>query len=136
MEINTGISRSIVGEDTFKQLWPEELQPTITLTKRTYTDELIPVLGVARVTVNQCKVLELLVAASAGPSLIGPDWLHDLKLDSFTVYKLRISCSHSYSSTLLCSVLRLGNSNEQRPRLLLILLHHQSFAEPVQLHML
>jgi len=29
MEIDTGASRSIVGEDTFKQLWPEELQPSI-----------------------------------------------------------------------------------------------------------
>ena len=29
IEIDTGASRSIVGEDTFKQLWPEELQPSI-----------------------------------------------------------------------------------------------------------
>ena len=29
---------------------------------------------------NQCKVLELLVAEGAKPTLIGHDWLHDLKL--------------------------------------------------------
>jgi len=47
MEIDTGASRSIIGEDTFKQLWPEALQPTITPTKvklRTYTGELFWVL--------------------------------------------------------------------------------------------
>ena len=46
MEIDTGASRSIVGENTFKQLWPKELQPAITPTKvklRTYTGDLIPV---------------------------------------------------------------------------------------------
>ena len=30
MEIDTGASRSIVGENTFKQLWSEELRPAIT----------------------------------------------------------------------------------------------------------
>ena len=79
MEIDTGASRSIVGENTFKQLWPEKLRPAITHPKvklRTYTGELIPVLGVATVTVshnNQSKVLELLVATGIGPSLIGRD---------------------------------------------------------------
>ena len=61
MEIDTEVSRSIVGENTFKQLWSEELRPAITPTKvklPTYTGELIPVLGVATVTVshhNQSK---------------------------------------------------------------------------------
>ena len=87
MEIDTRASRSIVGENTFKQLWAEELHPAITPAKvklPTYTGELIPVLGVATVTVshhNQSKVLELLVAAGTGLSLIGRDWLHELKLD-------------------------------------------------------
>ena len=144
MEIDTGASRSIVGENTFKQLWPEEQQPTITPAKvklRTYTGELIPVLGVATVTVNhhnQCKVLELLVAAGAGPSLISRDWLHELKLDWTTIHsvQLRISCSHSSSSIQQCSMMRLEDSKELRPRLLLIQLYHQSFVEPVQSHML
>ena len=87
MEIDTGASRSIVGEDTFNQLWSEKLHPLITPTQiqlKTYTGELIPVLGVATVTVshyNQSKQLELLVAAGKGPSLIGRGWLHELKLD-------------------------------------------------------
>ena len=85
MEIGTGASRSIVGENTFKQLWPEELRPAITPAKvilRTYTGELIPVLGVATVTVshhNQSKVFDLLVAAGTGPSLIGHDWLEGVE---------------------------------------------------------
>ena len=95
MEIDTGASRSIVGENTFKQLWPEELQPAITPTKvklRTHTGELIPVLGVATVTVshnNQSKVLELLVATGTGPSLIGRNWLHELKLDWATIHSVQ-----------------------------------------------
>ena len=95
MEIDTGASRSIVGENTFKQLWSEELRPAITLTKvklRTYTGELIPVLGIATVTVihhNQSKELELLVAAGTGPSLIGRDWLHELKLDWTTIHSVQ-----------------------------------------------
>ena len=95
MEIDTGASRSIVGENTFKQLWAEELRPTITPAKvklRTYTGELIPVLGVATVMVshhNQSKVLELLVAAGTGPSLIGRDWLHELKLDWTTIHSVQ-----------------------------------------------
>ena len=76
MEIDTGASRSIVGENTFKQLWSEDLCPAITPTKvklRTYTGELIPVVGVTTVTVshhNQSKELELLIAAGVGPSLL------------------------------------------------------------------
>jgi len=88
MEIDTGAPRSIVGEGTFKQLWPEEQRPSLSPAKlklRTYTGELIPVhvSGVAMVNGNyhhQCKVLELLVAEGAKPTLIGHDWLHDLKL--------------------------------------------------------
>ena len=46
----------------------------------------------ATVTVNlhnQCKVLELLVAAGAGPSLIGRDWLHELKIDWTTIHSVQ-----------------------------------------------
>ena len=73
-------------EDTFKQLWPVDQWPSVSPAKgklRTYTDELIPVLGIATINVNyhnQCKVLELLVTAGARPTLIDRDWLHDLKL--------------------------------------------------------
>ena len=69
MEIDTRASRSIVGEDTFNQLWSEKFRPEITHTQiqlKTYTGELIPVLGLATVTVshyNQSEKLELLVAA-------------------------------------------------------------------------
>ena len=95
MEIDTRASRSIVGENTFKQLRSEDRRPAITPTKvklRTYTGELIPVLGVATVTVshhNQSKELELLVATGIGPSLIGRDWLHELKLDWTTIHSVQ-----------------------------------------------
>ena len=87
MEIDTGASRSIVGENTFKQLWSEDHRPAITPTKvklRTYTGELIYVLGVATVTVshhNQSKELELLVDTGTGPSLIGHT-IHSVQAES------------------------------------------------------
>ena len=49
-------------------------------------------MGVATVTVshnNQSKVLELLVATGTGPSLIGRDWLHELKLDWATIHSVQ-----------------------------------------------
>jgi len=33
MEINTGTPGSIVGEDTFKQLWPEDQRPSLSPAK-------------------------------------------------------------------------------------------------------
>ena len=83
MEIDTGASRSIVGEDTFNQLWSEKFRPEITHTQI--------MLGVATVTVshyNQSEQLELLVAAGKGPSLIGCDWLHKLKLDWMSIHSV------------------------------------------------
>ena len=53
---------------------------------RTYTGELIPVLGVATVIVNHNK-LELSVTAGASPSLIGHE-LHELKLDWSTIHSV------------------------------------------------
>ena len=49
-------------------------------------------LGVATATIshyNQSKQLELLVAAEKGPSLIGRDWLHELKLDWMSIHSVR-----------------------------------------------
>ena len=52
-------------EQKSKQVLPENQRPSLSPAKvklRTYKSEHIPVLGVATINVNQCKMLELLVA--------------------------------------------------------------------------
>ena len=67
MEIDTGAARSIISDQTFTQLWPEDLCPSLKLTNtalKTYTGERIKPLGVISVQIevnNQKEQLDLLV---------------------------------------------------------------------------
>ena len=57
---------------------------SVNIPLKTYTKELIDVLGSLTVGVShndQTKELSLLVVAGEGPSLLGRDWLSELKLD-------------------------------------------------------
>ena len=87
MEIDTGATRSIISDQTFTQLWPEDLCPSLKPTiaaLKTYTGERIKPLGVISVQVevnNQKEQLDLLVVPGNGPSLLGRDWLSCLRLD-------------------------------------------------------
>ena len=87
MEIDTGATRSIISDQTFTQLWPEDLCPSLKPTNaalKTYTGERIKPLGVISVQVevnNQKEQLDLLVVPGNGPSLLGRDWLSCLRLD-------------------------------------------------------
>ena len=87
MEIDTGAARSIISDQTFTQLWPEDLCPSLKPTNaalKTYTGERIKPLGVISVQVevnNQKEQLDLLVVPGNGPSLLGRDWLSCLRLD-------------------------------------------------------
>ena len=87
MEIDTGVSVSVVGEGIFKAIQrgeqPLELQKT-SIRLRTYTGGEIPVRGSVRVPVEhngQNQTLPLIVTEGEGPSLIGRDWLATLRLD-------------------------------------------------------
>ena len=86
MEIYTSAARSIISDQTFTQLWPEYLCPSLKPTNaalKTYTGERIKPLGVisAQVKVNnQKEQLDLLVVPGNGPSLLGRDWLSCLRL--------------------------------------------------------
>ena len=97
MEIDTGASLSIMSEQTYHSLWPiqsrPELQPT-TVKLHTYTKEPIKVLGIITVHVcykEQNKSMPLLVVAGHGPSLLGRDWLAQLKLDWQELYQVNRS---------------------------------------------
>ena len=86
MEVDTSASASIISEQTYERLWPEE-RPRLTPSSRklrTYTGEELEVLGTLQVEITygeQQKTLPLLVVAGAGPSLFGRDWLLEICLD-------------------------------------------------------
>lgn len=81
MEIDTGASVYVVGEEM-----PQEGQSTLELQKstvwlRTYTGELITVGGSALIPVEHNGQRLALVTAGNGPPLLGRDWLAALHLD-------------------------------------------------------
>ena len=86
MEIDTGAGISLVSKVTFRQLWKDS-PPTLEhsdIRLRTYTGEMLNVLGAATVMVEyqeQREKLQLCVVKGSGPSLMGRDWLRKLTLD-------------------------------------------------------
>ncbi|XP_058858757.1 uncharacterized protein K02A2.6-like [Acipenser ruthenus] len=87
MEIDTGASVSIISESTYNRNWPLDNKPELTTSDvvlRTYTGEQVPILGSISVLVKyqgQEIYLRLTVVKGEGPSLLGRDWLKQLKLN-------------------------------------------------------
>ena len=99
MEVDTGASLSLISETTYKKLWESsalpELQPT-TVKLRTYTGEEIGVLGCINVKVQthgQEAQLPLLVVKGKGPSLLGRNWLTNLRLNWQEIFSVRVKQS-------------------------------------------
>ena len=76
MEVDTGAEVSIMSEDTCKSVFPE-LQPTKSnVLLKTYTNEVMKVVGELPVKVQygeQTETLTLIVVSCSGPSLLGRD---------------------------------------------------------------
>ena len=92
MEIDTGAALSLVSEATFKKLWKEKpaLAPT-QVRLCFYSGQPIPVVGSVKVNVvykQQSARLPLLVVQGDGPSLLGRNWLSQLKLDWQEIHHL------------------------------------------------
>ena len=84
MEVDTGASATIINEETYKRISEghqvkNRLQlETAKVKLRTYTDELVKVIGTLRVIMRyeqQEEKLQTLVVEGCGPSLLGRDWL-------------------------------------------------------------
>ena len=99
MEVDTGAAATIISEETFKEINQGnsakkklEIKPA-NVKLRTYTSELVKVLGTVDVVVKyegQENELSTLVVEGSGPSLLGRDWLKEVKLDWKKSFKMNM----------------------------------------------
>ena len=98
MEVDTGAAATIISEETFKEInqghsakKKVEMKPAH-VKLRTYTGELVKVLGTVDVVVKyegQENELSALVVEGSGPSLLGRDWLKEV-LDWKKLFKMNM----------------------------------------------
>ena len=87
MEIDTGAAVSIISKLTYDTLWSSNDAPPlerVAITLHTYTGEEVKAVGRINIDVEhgeERKRLSLIVAHGSGPSLLGRNWLSELKLD-------------------------------------------------------
>ena len=97
MEVDTGASVSLMGEESFKP-WLEKgvvLKPT-NIKLSTYTGEGIQVVGTADVEVkhnSHTVTLPLIITCGSGPSLFGHNWLTTLRLDWQHILQVKTACT-------------------------------------------
>lgn len=87
MEIDTGASLSVISESTYKKTWMEFKHKL-----RTYTGEIIPVKVTREVLVKhngQNKVFPLVITEGEGPSLMGRNWLGQLRINWKGVFRIQ-----------------------------------------------
>ena len=109
MEVDIGVSLSLISESTFKSLWTASSAPTLQkmeIKLHTYTGEEIEVLGSVAVTAaakGQQAHVPLLLVAGSKRSLLGHDWFTIVCLDwkIFSVNALR-TLANIPSSTKKC----------------------------------
>ena len=104
MELDTGASVSVISEGTFQSTWGKEHAPRLQPSDaklHTYTGEEITVVGSIQVEVEHNggrKELQLLVVKGDGPSLLGRDWLSELRLDWEAIHNV---CVQDHLETIL-----------------------------------
>ena len=97
LEVDTGAAVTIISRETFKQHYRDGKQPELRKTAdvlRTYTGQQIRVEGVTDVSITtnrETKMLQLMVVPGRGPSLLGRNWLHAVKLDWSRINKCALT---------------------------------------------
>lgn len=84
MEVDTGASVSIMSEAMYHKLWPGRSLSTSSIRLQTYSKEPIPVVGGTEVQVayeGQTAKLPLVVVKGEGPTLMGRNWLSQIRLN-------------------------------------------------------
>ena len=98
MEVDTGATMSIISQGTYLKTWSDADAPRLRATSarlRTYTGEVVKVLGEIRVEVSlgdRVEQLDLLVVEGEGPSLLGRNWLQKLKVDWGQLHQVQSRC--------------------------------------------
>jgi len=91
MEVDTGVSVSLISKKLFDELWPgRRVQPS-SLHLRSYSNELIPVVGTVDVKVsyeNQEVTMPLLVVEGDGSTLLNRNWLKTIRLNWSTIHSV------------------------------------------------
>ena len=99
MEVDTGTAATIINEETYKRISegnPVKNRPqleTAEVKLRTYTGELVKVIGTLNVIVKYEKQeveLQTLVGEGSGPNLLGRDWLRVLALNWMELFKMQV----------------------------------------------
>ena len=89
MEVDTGASRTTISEHVYEtQFKHVQLRPTDVLL-RSYTGDVVPIIGELSVNVcheEQKHKLNLLVVRGKCPSLLGRDWLGEIRLNWANVF--------------------------------------------------
>ena len=100
MEVDTGAVVSLINENVYKfstMLRRLPLQQS-SVQLRTHTGEGITVKGELSVAVqseSQVVTLPLFVVPGQGPSLLGRNWFHKLRLDWSNIFSLQTSSLHN-----------------------------------------
>jgi len=84
MELDTGAAVSVISTQTKTEMFPQTRLMSSTLILTTYTGEQLEVAGQILVEVKygrQVQQLPLYVVKGNGPSLMGRNWLHHIKLN-------------------------------------------------------
>ena len=106
MEVDTGASLTVISEMTMKQIPHLEITP-VAAKLCTYTGEVITPVGQADVNVKyegQVKVLTVIVTPGSGPSLLGRNWLHHIRLNWKQIFN-ELKLSEENESVELKSIL-------------------------------
>ena len=84
-ELDTGAVVTVMPEDKFRQLFPDQPLKQSTVELKTFTGQLLKVVGVTDMEVSyqdqEPKTLPLVVVRGEGPPLLGRNWLKHFTLD-------------------------------------------------------
>jgi len=103
MELDTGAAVSIISDQTRRSLFPDLQLRNSSLVLKTYTDELMQVVGQLNVRVkygSQEEKLVLVVVGGNGPSLFGRNWFKYLQMDWGKIASVQTTRSESVSALI------------------------------------
>ena len=103
MEVDTGAAVSIISDQTRRSLFPDLQLRKSSLALKTYTDELMEVVGQLNVQVkygSQEEKLVLVVIGGSGPSLFGRNWLKYIRLECRKIASIRTTRSEAVNTLI------------------------------------